>query len=264
MDGAYFVGRVELLNWLNDLLKLDYTKVEQTCSGAAACQIMDAIYPGSVPLGRVNFNAKQEYEYVQNYKILQTVFAKHTVDRHIDVPKLIKGKYQDNLEFLQWIKKYYELNSSGEGYDAVERRTQAGAKVTGAPKASSKAAAPSKAPAKVATKAAAPSKASTVTPTKAPAKQASASSASAPADNSKLQEAAQQIAELKLTIDGIEKERDFYFEKLRAIEIRCLDRPDQEDPFVKDLLKIMYATEDGDAAAAAGEDAPAEEEEETF
>jgi hypothetical protein len=29
MDPAYFVGKVELLNWLNDLLKLNYGKVEQ-------------------------------------------------------------------------------------------------------------------------------------------------------------------------------------------------------------------------------------------
>ena len=33
MDAAYFVGRNELLNWLNDLLSLGYTKVEQTANG---------------------------------------------------------------------------------------------------------------------------------------------------------------------------------------------------------------------------------------
>ena len=29
MDPAYFVGKVELLAWLNELLKLSYSKVEQ-------------------------------------------------------------------------------------------------------------------------------------------------------------------------------------------------------------------------------------------
>jgi hypothetical protein len=29
MDPAYFVGKVELLTWLNDLLKINYSKVEQ-------------------------------------------------------------------------------------------------------------------------------------------------------------------------------------------------------------------------------------------
>ena len=45
MDAAFFVGKNELLNWLNDLLQLNYSKVEQCASGAAYCQIMDAIYP---------------------------------------------------------------------------------------------------------------------------------------------------------------------------------------------------------------------------
>lgn len=28
---------------------------------------------------------------------------------------------QDNLEFLQWMKKYWDMHSRGEGYDAQAR-----------------------------------------------------------------------------------------------------------------------------------------------
>jgi len=45
MDAAFFVGKNELLSWLNALLTLNYTKVEQCANGAAYCQIMDACYP---------------------------------------------------------------------------------------------------------------------------------------------------------------------------------------------------------------------------
>lgn len=38
------VSRSDLLAWLNDLLQLNYTKIEQCGSGGAYCQILDSIY----------------------------------------------------------------------------------------------------------------------------------------------------------------------------------------------------------------------------
>jgi len=74
---AYFVGRAELLNWINSTLEMNLTKVEQarpsllrpvpaasaarpltraapqTANGAVACQLVDALHPGSIPLSKV-------------------------------------------------------------------------------------------------------------------------------------------------------------------------------------------------------------------
>lgn len=36
--------------------------------------------------------------------------------------KLIKGRFQDNFEFLQWFKKFFDANYDGREYDAFEAR----------------------------------------------------------------------------------------------------------------------------------------------
>jgi microtubule-associated protein, RP/EB family len=47
MDGAFFVGRKEIVDWVNDTLEINISKVEQTCSGAIACQLLDIMHPGT-------------------------------------------------------------------------------------------------------------------------------------------------------------------------------------------------------------------------
>ncbi len=42
--------------------------------------------------------------------------------QHVDVPKLCRAKPLDNLEFLQWIKRYFDLHYGGQDYNALERR----------------------------------------------------------------------------------------------------------------------------------------------
>lgn len=46
----------------------------------------------------------------------------------------MKCKFQDNLEFMQWVKRYWDQNFPGGAYDAVHRRKGgAAATMGGAP-----------------------------------------------------------------------------------------------------------------------------------
>jgi len=94
------------------------SKIEECATGAVYCAVMDCLYPNTFPFSKVKWNAKHEYEFVENYKILQSAFDKNGVKRYIDVNKLKNAKYQDNLEFCQWLKAYFEKNYNGEAYDA--------------------------------------------------------------------------------------------------------------------------------------------------
>lgn len=49
--------------------------------GAAYCQYMDMLFPGSVPMKRVKFRTNLEHEYIQNFKILQAAFKKMIVNK---------------------------------------------------------------------------------------------------------------------------------------------------------------------------------------
>ena len=40
----------------------------------------------------------------------------------IPVEKLVKGRFQDNFEFVQWFKKFYDANYDGKDYDPIAAR----------------------------------------------------------------------------------------------------------------------------------------------
>ena len=48
---------------------------------------------------------------------------------------------------------------------------------------------------------------------------------------------------MRLSVDGLEKERDFYFGKLRDIEVLCQEGESEESPAIKGIMDILYATE---------------------
>ncbi|KAG8772498.1 hypothetical protein FRC12_003038 [Ceratobasidium sp. 428] len=189
-------SRTELLQWLNELLQLNYSKVEQCGTGGAYCQIVDSIY-GDVPMQKVKMNAKHEYEFLANYKVMQMFFKQKKIDKPIPVEKLVKCKMQDNLEFLQWMKRYWLSNYGGQPYDAVARRRGA----------------PTDTPATIAPLRAGPGlSASTSGGIKGGTRAGSATSG---VSAEQLASAQAQVREMSAHLEGLEKERDFYFAKVR-------------------------------------------------
>lgn len=155
---------------------------------------------------------------------------------------------QDNLEFLQWTKRFWEQYYPGGDYDAVARRkggalTSAGAGAPGAPRSATTSAAARRG----------------TTPTTGPRLAAKAgggglgggaASAALQAENNTLKE----------TVVGLERERDFYFSKLRDIELLVQQAVDEDpelekqgDGLIKQIQNILYSTEEGFEIPAEGE-----------
>merc|ERR1711894_599169 len=68
------------------------------------------------------------------------------------------------------------------------------------------------------------------------------------ASSAQLEELNATLVEKNLAIEGLEKERDFYFGKLRDIEVLAqeLESADIAGPeFSQKILGVLYATEDG-------------------
>lgn len=274
------LSRHDMLSWVNDCLRSQFTKIEELCTGAAYCQYMDMLFPGSVPMKRIKFRTNLEHEYIQNFKILQAAFKKMNVDKIIPIDKLIKGRFQDNFEFLQWFKKFFDANYDGREYDAYLARDNLpmGMGGAGAPKGNGVAVAaasvPRRAPLVSSTSRDKIKPMSKVTPSRPMAQtvssrpagglgstaNASKSSSQNSVTNQQVEELTTQVMDMRLHLEGLEKERDFYFSKLRDIEILCQEDEQNETPnaLIQRILNILYATEDGFAPP---DDVPPEEEE---
>lgn len=254
VSAPYFVGRAQLLEWINTLSQLNYTRIEQTASGVFACHVFDALYPGQIRFEKVKFNARQEYEYIHNYKILQACFNRVGMKRQIDVEKLIKGKYQDNLEFIQWVKGYYDSHVCDHAlqYNGRARREE----VRG--RSSASASLPSRL---------VNSERPLPATTKSPSRQSDpnnntkqspsrprpplygsqkAAQTSVGLGRAQITQLKQEIEQLKeenenqrLLIADLETEKDFYFNKLRRVELIIQSAGDYETDDSSEMFNIL-------------------------
>lgn len=275
------LSRHDIIAWINDTLKTNLSKIEELCTGGVYCQFMDMMFPGSIRMKKVKFDTKLEHEYISNFKALQEGFKKLNVEKIIPVEKLVKGRFQDNFEFVQWFKKFFDANYDGKEYDALAAREGVPlvAAEGKAPSGAAMAKAPPSKPAAVSRPAAAPAASKAIQPTSfskpAPPKSVSTTSSKSSLNNGGLHHGSNghhatngtngnsakdalnaeltqenlrlvtELNEIKATLDGLEKERDFYFGKLRDIEVLCQESESDNLPVIKKILDILYATADG-------------------
>merc|ERR1712228_235563 len=83
------LSRHDMIQWINTSLGMQHKKIEELCSGAVYCQFMDMLFPGSLNLRKVKWQAKLEHEYVSNFKVLQASFKLLAVDKVIPVERLV-------------------------------------------------------------------------------------------------------------------------------------------------------------------------------
>lgn len=151
---------------------------------------------------------------------------------------------QDNLEFLQWSKRYWDHYYPGGDYDALARRKGSGAPTASAP------AQPVHAPPRTSTGAGAGAGAGTGAVRRGTTPTVTAGPRGKVGGGSSSSAVAQENALLKETVAGLERERDFYFSKLRDIELLIQTAIDadpkleeDEDGLVKHCQAILYSTE---------------------
>jgi RP/EB family microtubule-associated protein len=165
----------------------------------------------------------------------------------VPVDKLVKGRFQDNFEFLQWFKRFFDANYQGQDYDPVAARGGIEA-ATGAGNGAPRSRMPM-----------ASSNGHSRMPTSsrpAPVRSAPVASrgpssynrggASNGAAAAQIDELNATLIEKNLAIEGLEKERDFYFGKLRDIEVLAQEFENAEEispEFSQKILPVLYATE---------------------
>lgn len=154
-------------------------------------------------------DAKHEWEFIRNLKQLQEAFIRLGVDKVVDIGRLSKAKYQDNLEFTQWMKCWWDRNYKGDWTPpaAITVKLECGraeVNATRPPKLAAKAAAARK-PAAAVAPVARPRVTNVASPVRRAAPVKKENGNAIPASSA---------AALQLLAETMEKERDMYYHKL--------------------------------------------------
>lgn len=248
--------RQKMLEWVNQTLSAKYTKIEELCSGVAYCQLMEQIFPNCIGLKKVKTGAKLEHDFIYNLKLFQASFLKLNFDKTVPIDRLIKGRFQDNFEFLQWFKKFYDMHTNNKENTQKSANTLSVAKPIRksssttniksmcSPVGFGKKTTPPSAPgaSSMRTKSSSTSHL-TARPT---------SQSSRPVSPSSIEVLTETCSGLEEQMSVTENEKNYYFNKLQKIENLCLEceKRNEYPDWTKKVLGILYETKEVEEATS--------------
>lgn len=216
---------------------------------------------------------------IANYKVLQAALDAAGVAKPVDVPRLVQARPADNLAFMQWCKAHFDgvtggAPLEGRGYDPVARRAASktgdikkarvsggggsgGARGAGAARTARPSAGQHPPPAwPVAGARPAALKAAAAAPPKpaAPKDAESTTTPSTSAPDAVAVAVAAATEAAAAAAASAARERDFYFSKLRAVELLCSGAPGVAGtPAAALVTRILYAADEAGAVAVLAE-----------
>ena len=255
------VGRDELLSWINSIVGVGYRKIEDCANGAAFCQVIDALHPDSINLGKVKFDATSETDIINNYKILQEGLFQNHINKNLHISEFLTKKVNASLEMLQWLYQYSHLLLSSINYNPYERRKQLGIKepkltrISSSPnptyqykpitpnvaKRPQTALKPRTPPTpKLPEISESPSLSQTQKHSLSSSYASTTNSASKSDTERRIRHLEKKVMKLEYELDATIKERDFYWKRLRQIELYCANT---ETPEAQNILEMLCQTE---------------------
>jgi microtubule-associated protein, RP/EB family len=148
------------------------------------------------------------------------------------------------------MKRFFDIKYNGQPYDSVGRRKGQdlfyilGGNKVALGGASANPSAMNKAPTKIGTTNKVPASSTGITAKPVTSSIHSTASKVGKGDSGDAAKLQQELSDLRMNMDTVEKERDFYFAKLRDIELYLQANTSKGTTFTENILKILYAAEE--------------------
>eukprot|EP00698_Gefionella_okellyi_P000242 TRINITY_DN10211_c0_g1_i1.p1 TRINITY_DN10211_c0_g1~~TRINITY_DN10211_c0_g1_i1.p1 ORF type:complete len:325 (-),score=74.20 TRINITY_DN10211_c0_g1_i1:153-1127(-) len=129
MQRKTFTNR-DLLAWVNAVADADYSYIQDLKDGIAYCQVVDALFPGKMPLHRLVFDVKRPDDCTANFRLLADVLTRCNSGRTLQIEPLAHGKLADHIEFMLWLQEFAHRSNPANlpTYNAYARRADAAQK----------------------------------------------------------------------------------------------------------------------------------------
>ena len=130
-SAAAKISSQDLICWVNSTLKTNTVyKVHELGTGEHYCLLLHMLFPfrETIPLRKIKFGSQVEVDHISNWKIFQSGLKSVGIDKELSIDRLVKQKPMDNLEFAQWMYKFFDANRTTDvdAFDPVADREKRG------------------------------------------------------------------------------------------------------------------------------------------